>query len=109
MPINSNSKLFTTIALGLLVEDSNNTVQWNTKVSDVLQDDWVLQDSVAQSRANYLDLLSHRTGLPRHDLGWRKGMKTKEAVRQLRYLRPSTEFREASVNAPRCLAQKSIH
>lgn len=95
MPINSNSKLFTTIALGLLVENSSNTIQWKTKIADILHDDWVLEDPIAQSQANVVDLLSHRTGLPRHDLGWRRGLKAKEAVRQLRYLRPSAEFREA--------------
>jgi len=92
--IASNSKLFAALALGTLLDNSNSSLQWTTKISDILGDDWKLEDPIAQKHANLLDILSHRTGLPRHDIGYRRGETAAEAVRALRYLRPSTEFRE---------------
>ena len=53
------------------------------------------RDPIAQKQANLLDILSHRTGLPRHDVGLRRGETAAEGVKALRYLRPSVEFREA--------------
>ena len=96
--IGSNSKLFTALTLGTLVEGSNSSLKWTTKVADILGGDWKLQDPIAQKHANLLDILSHRTGLPRHDVGWRRGETIAEAVKALRYLRPSSEFRETSVH-----------
>ena len=96
--IGSNSKLFTALALGTFVEGSNSSLKWTTKVADILGSDWKLQDPIAQEHANLLDILSHRTGLPRHDIGWRRGETNAEAVKALRYLRPSAEFRERSVH-----------
>jgi len=92
--IGSNSKLFAALALGTLLDKSNSSLQWTTKIADLLEDDWKLEDPIAQKHANLLDILSHRTGLPGHDLGWRRGETAAEAVRALRFLRPSTEFRE---------------
>ena len=92
--IASNSKLFTALAVGTLVEGSNSSLKWTTKVADILRDDWKLEDPIAQKHANLLDILSHRTGLPRHDVGLRRGETAAEGVKALRYLRPSVEFRE---------------
>ncbi|KIJ27804.1 hypothetical protein M422DRAFT_215671, partial [Sphaerobolus stellatus SS14] len=92
----SNSKLFTTLAVGLLVENASVNLTWSTKVKDILPDEWVLQDKVAEERANLLDLISHRTGLPRHDFAWSRPSvgSSFAAVRLLRHLKPSCEFRE---------------
>lgn len=102
--IGSNSKLFTTLALGTLVEggatigpNSSVPLKWSTKVADILGEDWQLEDKIAERHADLIDILSHRTGLPRHDLGWRRGQSTADSVTKLRYLRPSTEFRKESV------------
>ena len=92
--IASNSKLFAALSLGTLLDNSNSSLQWTTKIVDILGDDWKLEDPIAQQHANILDILSHRTGLPGHGLGWRRGETAAEAVRALRFLRPSTEFRE---------------
>ena len=96
--IASNSKLFTALTLGTLVEGSNSSLKWTTKVADILGADWKLQDPIAQEHANLLDIFSHRTGLPRHDIGQRRGETNAEVVKSLRYLRPSAEFRETSVH-----------
>lgn len=92
--IGSNSKLFTTLALGMLVEKSNPSLNWTTKIVDILGDDWQLEDKIAERHADLLDILSHRTGLPRHEMGWHRGQKAADAVTKLRYLRPSSEFRQ---------------
>lgn len=99
--IGSNSKLFTTLALGTLIEggatispNSTTPLKWSTKVADILEDDWQLEDKVAKRQADLIDILSHRTGLPRHDMGWRRGQTGADAVTKLRYLRASTEFRQ---------------
>jgi len=65
----SNSKLFTVLALGLFVEDEAYPIKWDSKVKDVIPEgEWVLQDKLTQDHTSILDLLSHRTGLPLHDL-----------------------------------------
>lgn len=38
---------------------------WQTKVKAILGDDWVLQDEVAEERANLIDLLSETVPLQR--------------------------------------------
>lgn len=43
-----------------------NSFTWNTKVKGLLPDEWELQDSWANEKADILDILSHRSGMPRH-------------------------------------------
>lgn len=50
------------------MSNSSIPLEWNTKVSTILPQEWKLQDKVAEAEADLLDILSHRTGLPRHDL-----------------------------------------
>ena len=38
---------------------------WNTRVIDLLPDDWKLMDDWATEKATVRDILSHRSGLPR--------------------------------------------
>ncbi|KAF8314955.1 beta-lactamase/transpeptidase-like protein [Clavulina sp. PMI_390] len=98
--IGSNSKLFTTLALGKLVEGgstlpgSSLPLKWSTKIADILGDDWQLEDKIAERYADLIDIMSHRSGLPRHDMAWLRGETSGQAVRKLRYLRPSEEFRQ---------------
>ncbi|KAJ7712564.1 beta-lactamase/transpeptidase-like protein [Mycena metata] len=91
--IGSNSKLFDIIATGLLISNESLAprVSWNTKIASVLPD-WGLMDPVASSESTILDVMSHRTGLPRHDLLPHEDVH--EVIRNLRYLKPSTGFRE---------------
>lgn len=41
---------------------------WQTKIKNLLPDEWVLRDTVANDNANVLDILSHVSGLPRFGL-----------------------------------------
>ncbi|KAJ7814921.1 beta-lactamase/transpeptidase-like protein [Mycena olivaceomarginata] len=94
--IGSNSKLFDVLATGLLI--SNETlsprISWNTKIASVMPE-WGLMDPVASSETTIQDAMSHRTGLPRHDFILHADVGTvSETIGRLRYLKPSTGFRE---------------
>ncbi|CDR41886.1 hypothetical protein NBRC10512_000848 [Rhodotorula toruloides] len=89
--IASNSKLFTAAAVGKLVDDGH--FSWTDKVTKLLPD-FKLSDAYASEHSTLIDLLSHRTGMPRHEHSYQVGQTTKELVEWLRHLRPSAEFRE---------------
>ncbi|KAF7305423.1 Beta-lactamase class penicillin binding protein [Mycena chlorophos] len=93
-PIGSNSKLFDILATGLVISNTSleQRVDWETKVGDIVPE-WGLMDPVAERETTIVDLMSHRTGLPRHDLIL-SPENTTEAIKRLRYLRPSTTFRD---------------
>ncbi|KAF7366888.1 Beta-lactamase class penicillin binding protein [Mycena sanguinolenta] len=92
--IGSNSKLFDILATGLLI--SNKTlsprISWDTKLASVMPE-WKLMDPVASAETTILDAMSHRTGLPRHDF-MPPTDTVSDTIRRLRYLKPSTGFRE---------------
>jgi CubicO group peptidase (beta-lactamase class C family) len=98
--IASNSKLFLAISVGLLIhnktlaEERGKELKWTTKIGDVIPE-WGLMDAEASRGATLQDLLSHRTGMPRHDgaLAYQDGG-VPEMISNLRYLRPSATFRE---------------
>ena len=70
--IASNSKLFLAMSVGLLV--SNRTlagergeeIKWSTKIGDLIPE-WGLMDEEMGRRVTLQDMVSHRTGMPRHD------------------------------------------
>ncbi|KAF8183036.1 beta-lactamase/transpeptidase-like protein [Mycena galopus ATCC 62051] len=92
--IGSNSKLFDILATGLLI--SNRTlsprISWSTKIASVIPE-WELMDSISSSETTIEDVMSHRTGLPRHDFILPADT-VSDMIRRLRYLKPSTGFRE---------------
>ena len=91
--IGSISKSFAATGLGMLVDQGKLT--WDTPVRDLLPE-FRLKDRSATEGATLLDLLSHRTGLPRHDRLWyASGLSRRELVERLRFLEPSKEFRAA--------------
>ncbi len=91
--LGSTTKAFTTMALGLLVDERK--LSWDQPVITALPD-FRLQDEYASLHATVRDLASHRSGLPRHDWVWMNSpMDLGELVRSLRYLEPSRELRAA--------------
>ena len=62
-PIASMTKAFTAMGAALLVERGK--LDWDQPIRDVLPE-FRLMDDYATKYANLRDLLSHRTGLPRH-------------------------------------------
>jgi CubicO group peptidase (beta-lactamase class C family) len=65
--IASCSKSLTAAAVGFLVEDDENfpQVKWDSKMSDLLPEDFVLEQEEYTRGVTLEDCLSHRTGLPR--------------------------------------------
>ncbi|KAJ6529134.1 beta-lactamase/transpeptidase-like protein [Mycena vulgaris] len=93
--IASNSKLFNTLATGLLISNETLTprISWTSKMASILPG-WKLMDPVATSESTILDLMSHRTGMPRHDFLVPSAASVADVISRLQYLRPSTGFRE---------------
>jgi CubicO group peptidase (beta-lactamase class C family) len=92
-PIASISKSFTATGLGMLADEGK--LDWDRPVHAIVPE-FQLRDHVADERAAIRDLLSHRTGLPRHDLVWYAARASRlEAVKVLQHLEPSRDFRAA--------------
>ena len=91
-PIASNSKLFTAVAAGMLVEQGKLT--WDKPVRDAVPTIQFYNDQL-NNNVTLRDMLSHRTGVTRHDLIWFKSPFTrKELFEKLKYLEPQQPMRE---------------
>jgi CubicO group peptidase (beta-lactamase class C family) len=91
--IGSITKSFTVLSLGTLVDEGK--LDWDKPVREYLPS-FRLFDPVASERMTPRDLVTHRSGLPRHDPMWYNSTFTrKEMVERLRYLEPSKDFRSA--------------
>src|SRR5438067_1522600 len=66
-PIGSSTKTFTAALCATLVRDG--LLEWDRPVRDYLPE-FRLHDPAATDGVTFRDLLSHRSGLPRHDLLW---------------------------------------
>ncbi|KAL0574601.1 hypothetical protein V5O48_007351 [Marasmius crinis-equi] len=90
--IASNSKATT----GLLISNKSlpTPITWNTKIKSIMPDLWELQDPIATSETTIIDAMSHRTGLPRHDIMYTRNDTTESLLKRLRGLKPSAGFRE---------------
>lgn len=90
--IGSCTKAFTATLLAMLVEGGK--LAWDTPIHRYIP--WLrLQDPIATARITARDLVTHRSGLPRHQLFWyRAGLDRSELLGRLRYLEPSAAFRE---------------
>ncbi|KAH8826478.1 beta-lactamase/transpeptidase-like protein [Flagelloscypha sp. PMI_526] len=66
--IGSSSNHFDVIATGLLISNTSLSpaITWDTPMKQIFPD-WKLLDSEASEKATITDLMSHRTGVPRHD------------------------------------------
>ncbi|HAZ32024.1 MAG TPA: serine hydrolase [Dehalococcoidia bacterium] len=89
--IGSSSKAFTTIAMGILVDDGR--LNWDRPLRHYLPT-FKLYDPLASERMTPRDLITHRSGLPRHDLMWyNTAFSRQEIFNRLQYLAPSKDFR----------------
>ncbi|UVW34160.1 serine hydrolase [SAR92 clade bacterium H455] len=92
-PIASMTKPFTAMGAALLVDDG--LLEWDQPIRDVMPE-FRLADEYATQHANLCDLLSHRTGLPRHESAWYGQDKThQELLQGLYHLKPNSSFRGA--------------
>jgi len=89
--IGSSTKAFTTMTLALLVDEG--TLDWDTPIRQYLPT-FTLYDTFATARMTARDLVTHRSGLPRHDLMWyNTPFSRKDVFDRLQYLRPNKDFR----------------
>src|ERR1700720_75380 len=90
--IASNSKLFTAVAAGMLVEEGKLT--WDKPVRESVPTIQFYNDQL-NDNVTLRDMLSHRTGVTRHDSIWFKSdFKRKELFEKLKYLEPQQPMRE---------------
>jgi CubicO group peptidase (beta-lactamase class C family) len=91
-PIASNSKLFTAVAAGMLVEEGKLT--WDKPIRESVPVIQFYNDQL-NNNVTLRDMLSHRTGVTRHDLIWFKSPFTrKELFERLKYLEPQEPMRQ---------------
>lgn len=90
-PIGSATKAFTTLALGLLVDEGR--LDWDRPIRDYLP--WFkLADPLATERITARDLVCHRSGLPRHEFFWFNSTATRrELAERMQHLALFKDFR----------------
>jgi CubicO group peptidase (beta-lactamase class C family) len=91
-PIASNTKLFTAVAAGLLVEEGKLT--WDKPVRDAVPSIRFYNDALNNS-ITLRDMLAHRAGITRHDMIWYKSdFSRKQLFERLQYLEPKEQPRQ---------------
>ncbi len=90
--IGSATKAFTAAAAAMLVDEG--VLNWDDPVRTMVPE-FHLRDGQASLNCTLKDLLTHRTGLPRHDALWyRSDLSRDEMIKRLRYLESSADFRD---------------
>lgn len=90
--IGSATKSFTAAGLAALVKQGR--ITWDTPVREYLPELRLADQSITE-RLTPRDLVTHRSGLPRHDAAWYNADFTRaDLVRRLRYFEPSKDLRE---------------
>ncbi|KAL5358883.1 beta-lactamase/transpeptidase-like protein [Aspergillus floccosus] len=88
----STTKAFTAAAVSLLIDDQKHDpspLQWHTRISSLIRGDFVLADNYATMNTTLEDALSHRSGLPGHEIAMTAAHANEtlqDAVRKLRHL-----------------------
>jgi CubicO group peptidase (beta-lactamase class C family) len=90
----STGKAFTAVLAAMLVDEG--LLAWDRPVRETLPE-FRLYDPVLTERVTLIDLLSHRSGLARHDMSWVLNPRwpADELLRRLRYLQPANDLRAA--------------
>lgn len=89
--IGSCTKAFTATALGIVVSEGK--LDWDKPVIGYLPD-FRMYDPYVTMNMTPRDLVTHRSGLPRHDAVWYgSSFSRREMYERLRYLEPSHGFR----------------
>ncbi len=90
--IGSFTKAFTTFGMGTMIEEG--LLDWDLPVIDVLPD-FRLWDQYATQNLTLRDLITHRSGIPRHDFMWYNSTHSRqELLKRFRYLEPACNIRE---------------
>ncbi len=93
--IASNTKLFTATAVGFLVEEGK--LDWDKPIKNYVSQIQFYNDEL-NNNVTIRDMLSHRTGISRHDAIWYKSDFTRqELFDRIKYLEPSIPLRQGSL------------
>jgi len=91
-PIASNTKLFTAVAAGLLVQEGK--LAWDKPVREAVPS-LVFYNDELNNNVTLRDMLAHRTGLTRHDEMWFKSELTPaDLFERVRYMEPTEPLRQ---------------
>lgn len=95
-PIASNTKLFTAIAAGMLVEEGKLT--WDEPIRDAVPAIRFYNNEL-NNTVTLRDMLAHRTGITRHDSIWyqRDSLTRKDVCDRLKYLKPDVSLRQTFI------------
>jgi CubicO group peptidase (beta-lactamase class C family) len=88
--IGSNTKLMTAMVIGKALEEKNLT--WSTRLADIGVPLHFL-DPYVQKHITFVDLLTHRTGMPRNDVLIFQNRSLSDAVQKAQQAQASFEFR----------------
>ncbi|MGH9196153.1 MAG: serine hydrolase, partial [Acidimicrobiia bacterium] len=93
LPIGSATKAFTTFLMGQLVDEGS--LDWDKPVRNYLPEFRMVRSSLAEGLTPR-DLVTHRSGVPRHDLLWynNQDLSRKDLVARLGAVPPNAELRE---------------
>lgn len=93
-PIGSATKAFTSFVLATLVDQGR--LEWDAPVTRFMPE-FRTADAAITSRISARDLVTHRSGLPRHDLTWynAQGVTRQQLVERIAHLKLSKDLREA--------------
>ncbi len=91
--IGSSTKAFTAASLAILSDDGK--LDWDKPIRHYLPD-FKMYDDFATQEMTAIDLMCHRSGLPRHELMWYASRASREDIYHgLQYLQPNKSFRSA--------------
>ena len=86
----SVTKSFTAMSVALLVDEGK--LEWDKPVREYLPE-FILDDPYVTQHVTVRDMLSHRTGLPRHDFSaWRLDVSRAEFIQRMRHFKDSRAF-----------------
>lgn len=88
----SVTKSITAMSVALLVDEGK--LAWDKPVREYMPE-FILDDPYVTQHVTVRDMLSHRTGLPRHDwAAWRLDISRAEFIKRMRHLKFNLTFRE---------------
>ncbi len=89
--IGSITKSFSVAGLAMLADEGR--LNWDNPVRDILPD-FTLADPIATAHTTPRDMVTHRTGMARHDMLWYgSGLDADQLYTGLRHLAPGAPFR----------------
>jgi CubicO group peptidase (beta-lactamase class C family) len=94
-PIASNTKLFTAIAAGLLVEEGR--LSWDRPIREAVPS-LRFHTEALDNTVTLRDMLAHRTGIHRHDFAWSYSpLTTRELFERVRHLKSVEPLRQSFI------------